>query len=147
MKNTTRESALTRMRNLVAKDGGFTLIEVLAVMVIVGLLAAVAVPQISKWREKAHVTALTTDARSLSQAIEAEYVDSGAYPADEDAALATGGIKNGTTISAYSLTDADGAAAANAATAEGFTFTLTHPKTDVTASYSSVTGKVTKTNS
>ena len=78
---TTRKPSLaTRLRDLVAGDGGFTLLETLAVMVIIGLLAAITVPQIAKWREKAYITSLKTDARNIANAVEASYVDNERYP-------------------------------------------------------------------
>ena len=70
----------TRLRDLVAGDGGFTLLETLAVMVIIGLLAAITVPQIAKWREKAYITSMKTDARNIANAVEASYVDNERYP-------------------------------------------------------------------
>jgi prepilin-type N-terminal cleavage/methylation domain-containing protein len=79
--NASRKPMISRLRDLVAGDGGFTLLETLAVMVIVGLLAAITVPQISKWREKAYVTSIKTDARNVASAIEAAYVDDQVYPA------------------------------------------------------------------
>ena len=81
MTETVRKPSLvTRLRDLIAGDSGFTLLETLAVMVIVGLLAAITVPQIAKWREKAYITALKTDARNVANAVEAFYVDDQAYP-------------------------------------------------------------------
>ena len=80
IETTRKPSVATRLRDLVAGDGGFTLLETLAVMVIIGLLAAITVPQIAKWREKAYITALKTDARNIANAIEASYVDNERYP-------------------------------------------------------------------
>jgi prepilin-type N-terminal cleavage/methylation domain-containing protein len=113
-KTNQRESFLTRIRNLVAGDGGFTLLETLAVMVIVGLLAAITVPQISKWREKAYVTSIKTDARNLASAIEADYVDNTAYPV----AAPTINLSAGNTVSAYAITGGG----------TGFTFKITSDK-------------------
>ena len=76
----SRPSLATRLRDLVAGDSGFTLLETLAVMVIVGLLAAITVPQIAKWREKAYITAIKTDARNIANALEVYYVDHLTYP-------------------------------------------------------------------
>ena len=81
---TRKPSTATRLRDLVAGDGGFTLLETLAVMVIIGLLAAITVPQIAKWREKAYITALKTDARNVANAVEAFYVDHQRYPANNN---------------------------------------------------------------
>ena len=81
----------TRLRDLVAGDSGFTLLETLAVMVIIGLLAAITVPQIAKWREKAYITSLKTDARNIANAIEAFYVDDQAYPTKPEFTTLVGG--------------------------------------------------------
>ena len=75
-----KPSTATRLRDLVAGDSGFTLLETLAVMVSIGLLAAITVPQIAKWREKAYITSLKTDARNIGNAVEAFYVDDQKYP-------------------------------------------------------------------
>jgi prepilin-type N-terminal cleavage/methylation domain-containing protein len=70
----------SRLRDLVTSDRGFTLLETLAVMVIVGLLAAITVPQVSKWRDKAYLTSVKTDARVVGLALEHQYLETGAYP-------------------------------------------------------------------
>ena len=75
-----KPSLATRLRDLIAGDSGFTLLETLAVMVIIGLLAAITVPQIAKWREKAYITSLKTDARNVANAVEVFYVDDQAWP-------------------------------------------------------------------
>ena len=80
IKTVRKPSVATRLRDLVAGDSGFTLLETLAVMVIIGLLAAITVPQIAKWREKAYITSLKTDARNVANAVEAFYVDDQSYP-------------------------------------------------------------------
>ena len=100
-----KPSLVTRLRDLIAGDSGFTLLETLAVMVIIGLLAAITVPQIAKWREKAYITALKTDARNIANAVEASYVDNERYPtAAEYTALVAPDVKlnPGNTASGYS---------------------------------------------
>ena len=78
-------------------------------MVIVGLLAAITVPQIAKWREKAYITALKTDARNIGNAVEAFYVDDQDYPnATEFAALVAGAdvkLNPGNTVYGYGTYD------------------------------------------
>ena len=101
---TRKPSFATRLRDLVAGDGGFTLLETLAVMVIIGLLAAITVPQIAKWREKAYITSLKTDARNIGNAVEAFYVDNERYlTAAEFTTLVAADVKlnPGNTASGY----------------------------------------------
>lgn len=52
------------------KRRGFTLIELLIVVVIIGILAAIAIPKFSNTREKAYLTAMKSDLRNLFMAEE-----------------------------------------------------------------------------
>ena len=90
-KTVRKTSKATHLRDLVAGDSGFTLLETLAVMVIIGLLAAITVPQIAKWREKAYITSLKTDARNIANAVEAFYVDDQSYPTRPEYTALVGG--------------------------------------------------------
>ena len=58
---------------------GFTLIELLIVVVILGILAALAIPKYSNTREKTHVAAMKSDLRNLATAEEAFFHDSAHY--------------------------------------------------------------------
>ena len=58
---------------------GFTLIELLMVVVIIGLLAAIAIPKFTNTKEKAYVAAMKTDLRNLATAEEAFFYDSAKY--------------------------------------------------------------------
>jgi prepilin-type N-terminal cleavage/methylation domain-containing protein len=52
---------------------GFTLIELLIVIVIIGILAAIAIPKFGKTREKAYFKAMMSDLRNLNSAQEIYY--------------------------------------------------------------------------
>ena len=62
---------------------GFTLIEILVVVVILGILGAVVVPQILGRPDTARIQAATTDIRSLSSALDVYRLDNFQYPSSE----------------------------------------------------------------
>jgi type IV pilus assembly protein PilA len=69
---------LTRMMK---KDEGFTLIELMIVIAIIGILAAIAIPQFSAYRQRSYNAAAEADLRNAATAQEAYYVDSQVYTA------------------------------------------------------------------
>ena len=58
---------------------GFTLIELLIVIVIIGILAAIAIPKFSSSKEKAFLTSMKSDLRNLTTQEEAYQVDYSSY--------------------------------------------------------------------
>jgi prepilin-type N-terminal cleavage/methylation domain-containing protein len=58
---------------------GFTLIELLIVVVIIGILAAIAIPKFATTKDKAKLASIKTDLRNLMTAQEAYFSDYSTY--------------------------------------------------------------------
>ena len=90
---------------------GFTLIELLIVVVIIGILAAIAIPQFSSTKEKAFDATAKSDVRNAQAAMESYFVDNQAY---NTAALSTG------------FTTSQGISITSAGSAQGYAVTASH---------------------
>jgi prepilin-type N-terminal cleavage/methylation domain-containing protein len=58
---------------------GFTLIELLIVVVIIGILAAIAIPKFASTKEKAYLASMKSDLRNLATAEEGYFADKQVY--------------------------------------------------------------------
>ena len=65
------------------RPSGFTLIEILIVVVILGILGAVVVPNMLSRPDTARVQAAQTDLRAISQTLEIYRLDNFQYPSSE----------------------------------------------------------------
>jgi len=70
---------------MLRKREGFTLIELLIVVVIIGILAAIAIPKFANTKDKAYKTAMISDLRNMVTAEEAYFSDSSKYTTDTTA--------------------------------------------------------------
>jgi prepilin-type N-terminal cleavage/methylation domain-containing protein len=69
---------VARKRSLRHRQG-FTLIELLIVVVIIGILAAIAIPKFANTKEKAVVASMKSDLRNLASAQESYWVENRVY--------------------------------------------------------------------
>lgn len=67
--------SLSRMR-------GFTLLELLVVLAILGLIGSIAAPQVFKWLNKANVDTAKIQISALSSGVDLYRLEVGAYPPD-----------------------------------------------------------------
>ncbi len=66
---------LNKMKN----QKGFTLIELMIVIAIIGILAAIAIPQFSAYRKRSYNSAAQSDLKNMTTAQEAYFVDNETY--------------------------------------------------------------------
>lgn len=79
---------LKRLRERAGSESGFTLIELLVVMLILGILAAIAIPAFFNQRDKANDSAKKSEARTMQTAMETCATDkNGSYTGCDLAAI------------------------------------------------------------
>ncbi|MBI3329538.1 MAG: type II secretion system major pseudopilin GspG [Nitrospinae bacterium] len=73
----------SRIRRVTAEEAGFTLIEIMVVIIILGLLATLVIPNITGYTEKAKREKVRADIASLEGALDLFKADNGFYPTTE----------------------------------------------------------------
>ena len=67
------------LTRLAKKNEGFTLIELMIVIAIIGILAAIAIPQFNSYRKRSYDAAAQSDLKNMATAQEAYFVDNFTY--------------------------------------------------------------------
>ncbi len=107
------------MISLQRKESGFTIVELLIVIVVIGILAALVITTFSGVQKKARDTERQTDIKALHGQVEAYYAQKGNYPTlanMQDNAWVSGNLKGLDTESAH---DPKGGAGNNITAAAG----------------------------
>ena len=106
-----------------SNEKGFTLIELMIVIAIIGILAAIAIPNFVSYRQRSYNSAAQSDLKNMMTAQEAYFVDYMKYKDFTETA---------TKVTAPELTLSKGVKMAAAASTGGYTMTAFHTSGNVT---------------
>ena len=84
----------TKQKKQPTRRGGFTLVEVLLVIVIIGIIAGIALPNLAGKTEKAMIGKAKSEIANLSMAIDLFEVDNGTFPSSLEGLVNNPGMPN-----------------------------------------------------
>jgi general secretion pathway protein G len=89
-----KEKHMKLMKKQMQKKSAFTLVEVLLVIVIIGIIAGIALPQLAGKTEKAMIGKAKSEIANLSMAVDLYEVDNGSFPTSLEGLVTSPGLPN-----------------------------------------------------
>lgn len=123
------------------KQAAFTIVELLIVIVIIGILAAITIVAYNGITQKAHVTALQSDLSQGATALGMAHASNGLYPADQSSA----GLKSSPGDTLTYNASSDGSSYCLQGSGYGFTYVVSNNQTNPILGYCSGTVAVAGT--
>jgi type IV pilus assembly protein PilA len=129
---------LHRLRQRAKDEEGFTLIELLVVVLIIGILAAIAIPSFLNQREKAQDGSAKSDARTAQTAMETYYTNEQTYNTN---AAGLQGIENALNNANFTASGTANTFTVAVTSKSGNVFTISRASTGIVSRTCSTTGK------
>lgn len=92
-------------KSMQEKDQGFTLVELLVVIIIIGILSAIAIPVFMNQRKKAVDSGIKSDLRTIANEMETYYIDYQVYAGSAAKNVATIGTATTSTVTVNASDD------------------------------------------